>query len=337
MNIVPKPLFRALAAALALPLLALCLAACDVGSVDSTSAVVSDTKGNIYNYSGMYMSASNTSGSTSGYAALVVPAGRQSGTILTWIRLLQYGSVLEAYDNANQTWYGNVSAQNGETASFTLSGKTTAGNSVEIVGTLTYISQQSTMDAAWIEPSFSGNIFAQATVSPVVTNTPPAKFTLSPSAANFDTNDITETFTASGGTAPYTWSLLSSSLGSLSSSSGSSVTYTSAHIAGNNVITVKDSSSNSVTASVTYTASGPRSISISPSTLSLSSTVYIGNLKASGGDGTYTWMVGSDSLGTVSPTTGSSVTYTSKKVAGTNTISITDGNNDTATAVAIFR
>ena len=333
MNIVQNPFFRALL----LPVLALGLAACDMNSVDSTSAVVSDNEGSIYNYSGMYMSSSNTSGSTSGYAALVVPAGGQSGTILTWIRLLQYGSVLEAYDNANQVWSGNISAQNGETASFTLSGQTSAGNSVEIVGTLTYVSQQSTMDAAWIEPSFSGNIFAQATVSPVVTNTPPAKFTISPSSASCTTNDIKKEFIVTGGTAPYSWKVSDSSRGSLSSTSGSTVTYTSAHIAGDNTITVADSSSNSVTATVTYTSSGPRSINISPSTLSLSSTVYIGNLKASGGDGTYTWMVGSDSLGTVNPTTGSSVTYTSKKVAGTNTISITDGNNDTATAVAIYR
>ena len=231
MHIFRSSPFRALALALALPLAALVLAGCDVGSTDSTTAVMADNEGNIYNYSGLYMSITNASGSTNGYGTLVFPAGRQSGTALIWLRLLQYGSALEAYDNAGLAWSGNVSAQNGETASFSLQGRTTAGNSVEIFGTLDYAAQLSTMDATWIEPGFAGSIFAQATVSPVttnspvVTNTPTGDVTVSPTSANLTTNGAQQVFTASGGDGSYEWSYTSGN-GSLSSTTGSSITFT---------------------------------------------------------------------------------------------------------------
>ena len=231
MHIFRSAPFRALALALALPLAALVLAGCDVGSTDSTTAVMADNEGNIYNYSGLYMSTTNTSGSTNGYGTLVFPAGRQSGTALIWLRLLQYGSALEAYDNAGLAWSGNVSAQNGETASFSLQGRTTAGNSVEIFGTLDYAAQLSTMDATWIEPGFAGSIFAQATVSPVttnspvVTNTPTGDVTVSPTSANLTTNGAQQVFTASGGDGTYEWRYTSGN-GSLSSRTGSSITFT---------------------------------------------------------------------------------------------------------------
>ena len=231
MHIFRTSLFRALALALALPVAALVIAGCDVGSTDSTTAVMADNEGNIYNYSGLYMSITNTSGSTNGYGTLVFPAGRQSGAALIWLRLLQYGSVVEAYDSAGMTWSGNVSAQNGETASFSLQGRTTAGNSVEIFGTLDYAEQLSTMDATWIEPGFAGNIFAQATVSPVatnspvVTNTPTGDVSVSPTSKELTTNGQSQVFTASGGDGTYTWSYTSGN-GSLSSTTGTSITFT---------------------------------------------------------------------------------------------------------------
>lgn len=231
MNIFRTASFRALAFALALPLAALVLAGCDVGSTDSTTAVMSDNEGNIYNYSGLYMSTTNTSGSTNGYGTLVFPAGRQSGTALIWMRLLQYGSALEAYDSAGLAWSGNVSAQNGETASFSLQGRTTAGNSVEIFGTLDYAAQLSTMDATWIEPGFAGSIFAQATVSPVTTNSPvetnvTEDVSISPSGIiTLSTNGAFQSFTASGGDGSYNWSYAGTG-GELSDETGSSNRFT---------------------------------------------------------------------------------------------------------------
>lgn len=214
MNIFRTPAIRTFALALALPLIALFLAACEVGSVDSTTAVLSDNSGAIYNYSGLYMSVSNTAGSTNGLAGLVYPAGQQSGTLLTWLRMLQYGSALEAYDNAGLTWSGSVSAQNGNVANFSLRGRTTDGLSVEISGTLsasstgssnaTVSATKATMDATWIEPAFSGSIFAQATVSPVVTNVPTSfKITQSPPGPVALSNKVT--LTASGSQYDYIW------------------------------------------------------------------------------------------------------------------------------------
>lgn len=175
MRLLRHPALGPLAVAAAFSLLALGLAACDIGSTDSTSAVVSDNAGKIYDFSGLYASVSNSAETTNGANALVYPTRRQSGKTLTWLRLLQYGSVLEGYDNAGLSWEGKISSVTTEgTASFTLSGKTTAGAGVEIIGTLYNESgTRATLNAAWLEPSFSGSIFAQATVSSPATNTPP--------------------------------------------------------------------------------------------------------------------------------------------------------------------
>lgn len=252
MNIFRTSAFRAFALALALPAAALVLAGCDVGSTDSTTSVPSDNEGNIYNYSGLYMSISNANGSTNGYGTLVFPAQRQSGAALTWLRLLQYGSVLEAYDSAGLTWSGSISVQNSEIATFSLQGHTTAGYSVEIFGTLAYADQLSTMDAAWVEPNFAGSIFAQATVSPVVTNSPTptntTEVSVSPTSKTLSTNGQFQVFTASGGNGSYTWSY-SGTGGSLGTTTGTTNTFTR-NTSGSGVIQVS-SDGDSATAIIT--------------------------------------------------------------------------------------
>ena len=226
--------FRALAFGLALPLAALLgTVGCDVDSTDSTTSTVSDNEGNIYSYAGLYMNTEE--GSTNGYGAMVFPAGRQSGTALIWMRLLQYGSALEAYDSAGLAWSGNVSAQNGETASFSLQGRTTAGQPVDITGTMVYADQRSTMDAAWIEPSFSGTIYAQAIVAPSATNTT-AAVSIDPTSAILTSTVSTRVFSATGGNGTYTWSH-TGTCGTLSATSGSSITYTRV-TTGNDILTV---------------------------------------------------------------------------------------------------
>ena len=233
--------FRVFALALALPATALVLAGCDVGSTDSTTAVPSDDEGNIYNYSGLYMSISNENGSTNGFGTLVFPAQRQSGVKLIWLRLLQYGSVLEAYDNAGLTWSGDISVQNGEVASFSLQGRTTAGSSVDIFGTLTYSDQLSVMNATWIEPNFAGSIFAQATVSPVVTNSPITtnSLTLTASPTSVSLGGASQ-LTARYGTGSYTWPT-SAAYGTISSS-GSLAVYTRTNGTSSNSVTISVSS-----------------------------------------------------------------------------------------------
>ena len=203
MNAFRTAAFRALAFGLALPLAALLGAVgCDVDSTDSTASTIADNEGNVYNYSGLYMNTEE--GSTNGYGALVFPAGRQSGATLVWLRLLQYGSVLEGYDSAGLTWSGSLSAQNGNVANFSLQGRTTAGQPVDVAGTLSYADQQSTLDATWIEPAFAGSILAQATVSPVVTNNPSGGVNLSADVASvvLNSNVLLE---ATGGDGNFTW------------------------------------------------------------------------------------------------------------------------------------
>ena len=243
--------FRVLAFGLALPLAALLwTVGCDVDSTDSTTSTIADNSGNIYNYSGLYMNTEE--GSTNGFGALVFPAVRQSGTKLVWLRLLQYGSVLEGYDNAGMTWSGNLSAQNGAVANFSLQGQTTAGQPVDVAGSLSYADQQSTLDAAWIEPGFSGNIFATATVSPATTNSPvvtnvTGDVTVDPDSWSFTTNGQTKAFTAGGGNGSYKWSYTSTNV-SLSATNGTSITLTR-NSAGSGVLTVS-SSSDSATAAI---------------------------------------------------------------------------------------
>ena len=242
---------RPLAAAAAFSLFVLGLAACDIGSTDSTSAVVSDNAGKIYDFSGLYMSVSNSADSEDGVNALVYPLRRQSGKTLTWLRLLQYGAVLEGYDNAGLSWEGKISSVTTEgTASFTLSGKTTAGAAVEIIGSLqNKNSTNATMDAAWLEPSFSGSIFAQATVSPVATNSPSgADVSVDPKSAILSSTSGPKTFTATGGSGSYSWSH-NSGCGTLSATTGSQIQYEYVSI-GNDTLTV---SSDGKTASATIT------------------------------------------------------------------------------------
>lgn len=252
MNSFRTAAFRALAFGLALPLAALFwTVGCDVDSTDSTTSTVSDNEGNIYSYAGLYMNTEE--GSTNGYGALVFPAGKQSGVKLVWLRLLQYGSVLEGYDNAGMTWAGSLTAQNGAVASFGLKGRTTAGLSVDIAGTLSYASQKSTLDASWIEPGFAGSIFATATVSPVATNSPivtnSTKVTVSPDKWEFTTNGQTNKFEASGGAGTYTWSCTATNV-KLSANNGKSITVTRTS-AGNGVLTASSPSSTPGTAQIT--------------------------------------------------------------------------------------
>ncbi len=236
MNIFRTSVSRALALALALPLAAFVIVGCDVGSTDSTTAVVSDNDGTIYNFSGLYMNPDNDTGSTNsvGILPIVYPyqqAGRRpSGELITFLRLLQYGSALEAYDSAGLTWSGSISVIQSGTASFSLKGRTTVGNSVEIAGTLTYADQESTLDATWIEPSYYGNIYAQATVAPSATNSPVVtngndNVTITPTSTTLTTNGAKQVFYADGGNGSFEWSYTSSN-GSLSSTTGASITFT---------------------------------------------------------------------------------------------------------------
>jgi hypothetical protein len=213
-------LFQLFAPALPAVALALAIAGCDVDSVDSSTAVVSNESGAIYDFSGLYM---HPNASTNALEPLVYPLAKQTGAPVTWIRLIQYGSKLEGFDNVGLAWEGTLTGIRGTTASFSLSGQTSAAQPVQIAGSLIYESQRSTMDAAWLEPTFSGNVFARAVVAPATTNAPVTDLTLTASPTTVGLNG-TVTLTAAGGTGTYTWPT-SASYGTISGS-GSTATYT---------------------------------------------------------------------------------------------------------------
>ena len=235
-------LVAALAAAAALS--AACLAGCSVDS-SNTSNVVSNNAGTVYDFSALY----RPTGDSVDY--LVYPAEKQSGTKLTWMRIIQNGSRLQGYDNAGKNWAGSISSVEDTVAHFQLDGATTAGNSVTIAGTMTYASQQSTISASWLESTgFSGNFFATGTVSSPATNTPASTLTISPDSASIVAG-ASCLFTASGGNGTYTWSH-SGSCGTLSATTGSSIRYTYVSD-GSDVLTVH---SGDATASAHITCEG---------------------------------------------------------------------------------
>ena len=88
-----------------------------------------------------------------------------------WLRLLQYGSVLEAYDSAGLAWSGSISMLAGGAAQLQPLARPTAGPDARIAGTLRHADRPSTLAAARIEPAFAGSPFPPATVNP---HNPPA-------------------------------------------------------------------------------------------------------------------------------------------------------------------
>ena len=98
------PAAAVLAAAFAATL-CLGLAGCETDSTN-TSSVVSNNSGTVYDFSALYTA--NTA-NAEGDGFLVYPTDRQSGTKLTWMRIIQSGSSLQGYDNAGENWTGAIS------------------------------------------------------------------------------------------------------------------------------------------------------------------------------------------------------------------------------------
>ncbi len=240
MMTIRKSPFRALAPLLLLSVL-VWMAGCDVDSVDSVSATLSDNSGTIYNFSGLYMNPKNAT-STNGVLPIVFPNQgnhKPTGELIRSLRILQYGAVLEAYDSAGLTWYGNISGLQGTAANFTLSGRTTVGNPVEIAGTMTYADQQSTLNATWIEPNYYGNLIATATVTPAETNTPVSGLTLTASPTSVALNGTVELRTSGGSSSSYDWGNVTyGTIESTGSGDNARYTRTSGETGGHETITV---------------------------------------------------------------------------------------------------
>ena len=219
-----------LAAFLAVPILGLLLPGCEVGSADSVVREMG------IDFSGFYVGAEG--------GALV---SKNSGKAVEALNLRQNGDQLEAIDNNNSVYRGRLGNVVESTASFTMEGATTAGQPVTLSGTLQGEGTSATLRGTWIEPDFYATISGVGTINPAPTNT--NELAISPSSANLSSDGATVIFTVSGGTPTYTWGVANTN-GTLSSTTGSSVTYTRQH-AGENTVSVDDSAGKSASATIT--------------------------------------------------------------------------------------
>lgn len=153
---------------------------------------------------------------------------------------------------------------------------------------------------------------------------------VSPTSITLSTKNAQTVFTASGGDQPYTWSVGDSSRGHLvTQSSDSQIVYVR-DTAGDNTVIVTDSAGAVALATVSQPSETGLTITATPSTLSSDGAVAI--LKVTGGVPNYTWSVSDDSLGGLSATTGTTVTYT-RNHSGNNVVSVTDGNGNTTSVI----
>jgi hypothetical protein len=135
---------------------ALLLTACEVGSADDVVRSVG------INVAGVYRGASTNSPLVS----------RNSGTSVTQLDVRQNGDMLEAIDNNNRVYRGTLGAVSGNSASFNMTGATTAGKAVTISGNFRIITDGGEIRGTWIEDDFSSTVYGVAAGPTINTNTP---------------------------------------------------------------------------------------------------------------------------------------------------------------------
>ena len=217
-------------------LLLLTTTSCDVGSSESVYRNV-----DIYVF-GFY--ANSTPSLNHGRVVAT-----NTGSPIVSLDVRQDGDQLEAIDNNGQVFRGTIGQTFGSSprsASFTLEGLTTVGNKGTISGTFEVNGSQGKMHGTWIESAMYSTVYGVATVAPSPTPQPTQITISGPTTITIPAN---ATYTATGGSGSYTWSINNSAIGQLASTSGSSVVY-SAKAAGTQILTVTDGQS---TASVTIT------------------------------------------------------------------------------------
>ena len=191
-----------------------------------------------------------------------------TGSPVATMDLRQNGDSLEGIDNNGHIFKGTIGAvdTDGTSASFTLVGQTTAGQEGVMSGTIQKPSDTTAqMRGTWAEPTLFSTISGMATVpaNPVsggtgtgtngTTNTVSALI-LSPGAASIAiAGTLTQNFSASGGTGPYTFTVTDGSLGAVSTSDSAAgtATYTAIAISGNQTVRVTDSDGATDDSSVT--------------------------------------------------------------------------------------
>jgi len=247
-----------------------------------------------------------------------------SGADVTQMNIRQTGSEITGIDNNGNLYRGNINQVSGDSAGFTMKGVTSSGAEATINGAFNVSGDTSTINGRWIEPtvlaSISGSSFIPGRTPDPTTND--VAIAISPAGDQTLSVDQTQQFTASGGNgSDYTWALSNGNIGSLNRTSGANVTYT-ASAAGDQTVTVTSSSETTsfdidqtaAAVALSVTPAGNQSIDVPDSV----------GFTASGGDNAYAWSLSNGDIGTLSATTGGSVTYVGT-VAGTQTVTVESG------------
>ncbi len=123
---------------------------CEVGTPDDATPVGNG------NFSGYYVGSSN--------ANLVA---NNSGNPVTSLTLSQFGNQLQGVDNNGMLFKGTIGDIISATATFTLTGSSTAGAAVTINGNLRASGTTATMAGTWVEPGLYSGIYGTASIAPI--------------------------------------------------------------------------------------------------------------------------------------------------------------------------
>lgn len=142
--------------------LAALMSGCDIESAESSQNEVDINVEGFYANSGGRLVQQNT------------------GNPIMNMNLRQNGDGLEGVDNNGNIFKGTIGQViEGTTASFNLTGPTTAGNEGTISGTFTVNGTSSVMSGTWIENALYSTVYGTATVPNNTNNTPAATYTVS--------------------------------------------------------------------------------------------------------------------------------------------------------------
>lgn len=161
-----------------------------------------------------------------------------SGAPIATLNLIQNGDDLQGVDNNGKVFRGTVMTVAGTAASIQLTGRTTSGAEGTIQATIDSSGGTATMRGTWIEASLFGTVYGTATVP---TNGGSGG-SISISGSSTVSNNSATTYTASGGSGTYTWSVSSSSLGAIAGS-GATAVYTANSTDGTQTITASSGGS----------------------------------------------------------------------------------------------
>lgn len=258
--------------------------------------------------------------------------GSQTGNKTTAMNVRQTGDQIEATDNNGLIFKGTIGQATETEGSFTLNGRTTAGQDVTISGTFSVPegSTDGTMRGTWIEPSLTASFIGFATVP---TNSPDSsgsssQLIIEPALVSISTTDPID-FTATTGFSSYSFTVSDSSLGKITSVNNNKATYEAeSGASGKNTITVKVSGGKTATATVVHEAS---ELALKPQLKKLSAGATQ-EFTATSGFSTYTFSVADSSLGSIVEITDNKATYQATTNVGLNTITVKVNGGQTASA-----